>query len=108
MVMLFVATLKPLSKSGEEALRRSVSPVMHRVVRQGLDKSGIKQSQKVVSEDPLVVEWSFVMGGISKYAFSSGKGFEWWQEQFEEKLKYFDKAEEVIKDKDYTIAWRKE
>lgn len=108
--MIFVATLKALTKPGDEALRRSVDPVMHKLVRQGLLKSGIKQNQVLVSEKPLaVVEWRFTLSGLSKYAFgNSSKGFEWWTEQFEEKLKNFDKAEEVTKGKDYTISWRKE
>lgn len=106
--MIFIATLKGLTERGEGALRRSIHPSMNRVVRQGLDKGGIKPTQKILQETPLVVEWRFDISGISKYAFNSKKGFEWWIEQFEEKLKYFDKAEEVTKNKDYTIQWREE
>jgi hypothetical protein len=107
--MIYVATLNGLTKPGEDALRRSVDPPMHRIVRQGLSKAGIKQTQTIATEKPqLVVEWRFVIGGVSKYAFSGTKGFQWWQEQFEDKLKHFDKAEQVIYGKDYTISWRQE
>lgn len=108
--MIFVATLKALTKQGEEALKRSVDAHMHKIVRQGLLKSGIKQNQVLLNEKPqVVVELRFTLSGLSKYALgNSSKGFEWWQEQFNDKLKNFDKAEEVQQNKDYTITWRKE